>query len=99
MPFVWAVTIILLSLGRMIISVAMSLLYRLGLVETRLLVVGSGRLGKMMMQHIAASPNLGYHIVGFLHDMSEPPGDFGRFKTLGTLEYLGLISDQFDAGR
>jgi len=90
-PFVWAVTIILLSLGRMIISVAMSLLYQLGLVETRLLVVGSGRLGKMMMQHIAASPNLGYHIVGFLHDMSEAPGDFGRFKMLGTLEDLGLV--------
>src|SRR5207248_1381365 len=87
-PFVWAVTIILLSLGRMIISVAMSLLYQLGLVETRLLVVGSGRLGKMIMQHIAAKPNLGYTIVGFLHDMSEPPGDFGRFRMLGTLEDL-----------
>src|SRR5436853_3298077 len=90
-PFVWAVTIIALSLGRIIISVAIGLLYRLGLGETRLLVVGSGRLGKMMMQHIAASPNLGYHIVGFLHDMSEPPSDFGRFKMLGTLEDLGLV--------
>ena len=75
----------------MVISVVMSLLYQLGLVETRLLVVGSGRLGKMMMQHIAASPNLGYHIVGFLHDMSEPPSYFGRFKMLGTLEDLGLV--------
>ena len=90
-PFVWAVTIILLSLGRMIISVAMSLLYQLGLVETRLLVVGSGRLGKMMMQHIAASPNLGFSIVGFLHDMHETPSDFGRFKMLGTLEDLGMV--------
>ena len=59
-PFVWAATIIVLSLGRLIVSAAMGLLYRLGLGETRLLVVGSGRLGKMMMQHIAANPNLGY---------------------------------------
>jgi len=90
-PFVWAMAIIVLSLGRLIVSVAMGTLYRLGLGETRLLVVGSGRLGKMIMQHIAATPTLGYSIVGFLHDMSEPPSDFGRFKMLGTLEDLGLV--------
>ena len=89
--FVWALTIILLCLGRLIVSGAMGLLYRMGLGETRLLVVGSGRLGKMVMQHFAANPNLGYSIVGFLHDMSEPPSDFGRFKMLGTLEDIGLV--------
>ena len=90
-PFVWAMAILVLSLGRLIVSVAMGMLYRLGLGETRLLVVGSGRLGKMIMQHITANPNLGYSIVGFLHDMSEAPNDFGRFKMLGTLEDLGLV--------
>jgi exopolysaccharide biosynthesis polyprenyl glycosylphosphotransferase len=90
-PFVWAIAIVLLSGGRLIVSVTMGLLYRLGLGETRLLVVGSGRLGKMIMQHIAASPNLGYSIVGFLHDMTESPSDFGRFKMLGTLEDLSLV--------
>ena len=69
----------------------MGILYRLGLGETRLLVVGSGRLGKMIMQHIVANPNLGYSIVGFLHDMNESPSDFGRFKMLGTLDDLGMV--------
>jgi exopolysaccharide biosynthesis polyprenyl glycosylphosphotransferase len=90
-PFVWAMAIVVLSLGRLIVSAAMGMLYRLGLGETRLLVVGSGRLGKMIMQHIAANPNLGYSIVGFLHDTNDTPNDFGRFKTLGTLEDLGLV--------
>src|SRR6266478_5636880 len=90
MLFVWAMAILILCLGRLIVSATMGMLYRLGLGETRLLVVGSGRLGKMIMQHIAASPNLGYSIVGFLHDMSESPSDFGRFKMLGTLDDLGL---------
>lgn len=67
------------------------MLYRMGLGETRLLVVGSGRLGKLVMQHIAANPNLGYAIVGFLHDLNEPPGDFGRFKMLGTIEDIGPV--------
>jgi exopolysaccharide biosynthesis polyprenyl glycosylphosphotransferase len=90
-PFVWAMAIVVLCLGRLIVSAAMGLLYRIGLGETRLLVVGSGRLGKMIMQHIAANPNLGYSLVGFLHDMDAPPSDFGRFKMLGTLEDLGLV--------
>ena len=90
-PFIWATTIVVLCLGRLIVSSIMGLLYRVGLGETRLLVVGSGRLGKLIMQHIAANPNLGYSIVGFLHDMNEQPGDFGRFKMLGTLEDLGMV--------
>jgi exopolysaccharide biosynthesis polyprenyl glycosylphosphotransferase len=89
--FVWTMTILVLCLGRLIVSASMGLLYRLGIGETRLLVVGSGRLGKMIMQNIAASPDLGYSIVGFLSDMSEPPGDFGRFKMLGTLNDLDLV--------
>ncbi len=87
---IWAIAILMLCVGRLIVSVTMGLLYRLGLGETRLLVVGSGHLGKMVMQHIAANPNLGYSIVGFLHDMNEPPSDFGRFKMLGTLDDLGM---------
>ncbi len=90
-PFVWAAAIVVLCLGRLIVSGVMGMLYRLGLGETRLLVVGSGRLGKMIMQHIAANPNLGYSIVGFLHDMNESPSDFGRFKMLGTIDDIGQV--------
>ncbi len=90
-PLVWAIVIIVLCTARLFVSGLMSMLHRIGLGETRLLVVGSGRLGKMIMQHIAANPGLGYSIVGFLHDMNDPPGDFGRFKMLGTLQDIGMV--------
>src|SRR5712692_3016971 len=90
-PFVWLMAIVVLCMGRLIVSGIMGALYRVGFAETRLLVVGSGRPGKMIMQHIAANPSLGYSIVGFLHDMDEPPSDFGRFKMLGTLDDLGMV--------
>lgn len=89
--FVWLSTTIVLSLGRLVISAAVGMLHRMGFGESRLLIVGSGRVGKMIMQHIAANPNLGYAIVGFLHDLSEPPGDFGRFKMLGTIDDIGPV--------
>ncbi|HEY3993190.1 MAG TPA: exopolysaccharide biosynthesis polyprenyl glycosylphosphotransferase, partial [Ktedonobacteraceae bacterium] len=94
-PFVWVCAIVILCLGRMVLSLLMGLLHSLGLGERRLLVVGSGRLGKMIMQHIAASPNLGYSIVGFLHDTHESSGDFGRFRMLGTLDDLALVIRTF----
>ena len=89
--FTWGAAIVILCTSRLIVSGAMGLLYRMGLGETRVLVVGSGRLAKLMMQHITANPNLGYSIVGFLHDMNGPPYDFGRFKMLGMLEDIGPV--------
>src|SRR5260370_2788303 len=90
-PFVWLMAIAVLCMGRLLVSGIMGALYRVGFAERRLLVVGSGRRGKMIMQHIGANPSLGYSIVGFLHDMDEPPSDCGRFKMLGTLDDLGMV--------
>ena len=90
-PFIWFSTILVLCLGRWVISSIVGMLYRSGLGETRVLVVGSGRLGKMVMQCITASPDLGYTVVGFLHDLNETPGDFGRFKMLGTINDIGMV--------
>ncbi|GAC1365634.1 MAG: sugar transferase [Ktedonobacteraceae bacterium] len=90
-PFIWVATILVLSIGRLFVSWVIGMLHRMGMGETRVLVVGSGRLGKMVMQCMAASPDLGYAIVGFLHDLNEPPGDFGRFKMLGTINDIGMV--------
>jgi exopolysaccharide biosynthesis polyprenyl glycosylphosphotransferase len=77
--------------GRLVIAGIVGMLYRLGIGETRVLVVGSGRLGKMVMQSLAANPNLGYSVVGFLHDLTEQPSDFGRFKMLGTIDDMRMV--------
>lgn len=90
-PFVWICGIVILCLGRLVLSSLIGVLHRMGLGETRVLVIGSGRLSKMIMQHLAATPHLGYSIIGFLHDMHEPAGDFGRFRMLGTLEDLAWV--------
>jgi exopolysaccharide biosynthesis polyprenyl glycosylphosphotransferase len=87
----WGTTIVAVCLMRFILSLGLGWLYRHGVGMTNLLVVGSGRLGKLMMQHIAASPDLGYRVVGFVQDLDGPPADFGRFKVLGTMADLDAI--------
>ena len=86
--YTWIGATILLFLGRQLVALALAVGYRHGLRRVRLLVIGSGRLGKMMMQHIAATPRLGYQIIGFIDSQSPPLPQFGRFKALGTLADL-----------
>ncbi|MGH2484514.1 MAG: sugar transferase, partial [Ktedonobacterales bacterium] len=89
--FTWITVIVGVSLARLIIALILSGLYKRGVGLTNLIVVGSSRLGKLMMQHIAASTYLGYRVVGFIHDSDDPPSDFGRFKVLGTMRDLDTV--------
>src|SRR5512146_109271 len=77
--FTWGSVIVLVSFARMLVSGLLTVLYRQGIGLANVLVVGSGRLGKLMMQQIAASPHLGYRVVGFVYDPEGETTDFGRF--------------------
>lgn len=92
--FTWAAVIIFVSLARLLVVSVLIFLYRRGFFLTKLLVVGSGKLGKLMMQQIAASPNLGYRVIGFIDDRDTAPEDFGRFKALGDLGDLDQVIRQ-----
>ncbi|MGB3217435.1 MAG: sugar transferase, partial [Anaerolineae bacterium] len=64
-------------------------LRRRGIGVDRLLIVGAGEVGRMVMRSVVAQPELGYEIVGFLDD---DPGKsntaLGRLRGLGTLDSL-----------
>jgi exopolysaccharide biosynthesis polyprenyl glycosylphosphotransferase len=94
----WIAIIVLVSAGRLAAALGMSALYRRGIGLTNLLVIGSGRLGKLMLQQLAASPHLGYRVMGFLHDQDGPPADFGRFHVLGTIAELDEVISRLHIG-
>jgi exopolysaccharide biosynthesis polyprenyl glycosylphosphotransferase len=87
----WVTLIVLIGLMRLLVSGFLILLYRQGVNLTPVLVVGSSKLGKLMMQQIAASPSLGYRVVGFVRDDDAPPEDFGRFPCLGDMRDLDNV--------
>lgn len=89
--FAWVTIIICVSLVRMLISSVVILLYRRGVNLTQVMVVGSSKLGKLLMQQVAATPSLGYHIVGFVQDEAVSSEDFGRFPCLGDIADLDAI--------
>lgn len=91
----WITVIIVVCTLRMIVSGFLTFLYRHGINRTPVLVVGSSKLGKVVMQQVAASPSLGYNVVGFVADAGAPIEDFGRFLCLGDVTTLdGVLRSQ-----
>ncbi len=62
----WASTLFFVSLGRLAHGLFRALLYGRGWGELRVLIVGAGEAGNMILDKVRGSPHLGYHPVGFL---------------------------------
>ncbi len=88
-----AVLIVLfLVLERLGLRALLAYLRRHGLGVSRVLIVGAGELGRMIMRNVMVNPALGYRIVGFVDDNpSKRATDIGPFRALGDLEHLPEI--------
>ncbi|HBY99304.1 MAG TPA: undecaprenyl-phosphate glucose phosphotransferase [Chloroflexi bacterium] len=89
LPFYAAVMIVTyLGLARLGERFIRGQLRRRGIGVVRVLIVGSGEMGRTIMRHIVAQPELGYQVVGFVDDDSESQHDIGRFRALGSIAAL-----------
>lgn len=91
----WALIIAILALDKAFMAGLRSHLHRRGIGVENLVVVGGSDMAKMMMQHVAASPGLGYQLLGFLDDYTHPDGRFGRFSHLGRIDQLASVVETF----
>ncbi len=86
---------ILLGTSRCVIMLARKHLrqYEIGVV--RVLLVGAGDIGRMVMRTVAARPDLGYQLVGFVDDNpAKGSNDIGRFKALGPVDNFAEIIEK-----
>lgn len=88
--------ICLLGLNRLLIVLARLHLRRYGIGVKRVLLVGAGDVGRMVMRTVMARPELGYQVVGFLDDnAAKGQTDIGPFKALGPIENCGEVLTQY----
>jgi exopolysaccharide biosynthesis polyprenyl glycosylphosphotransferase len=66
--YAWILMIVLLISKRLIVRMVRQMLWARGIGVDRLLIIGAGRAGQRIMQHIYGNPQLGYRVVGFLGD-------------------------------
>lgn len=85
-------TVLLLGGARATERVIQGRLRKKGVGVQRVLIVGAGEVGRMVMRNIAAQPELGYQIVGFVDDKPERGSrDLGRFKGLGSTDQIAEL--------
>ena len=91
----WAVGIITLTLGRIAHGRVQRVLQRRGIGAERVLIIGTGEVGRMIVQKIQHTPGLGYRIAGFVEASFEgatPPGvQVMGLPVFGTVENLPQI--------
>ncbi|MCA9952011.1 MAG: undecaprenyl-phosphate glucose phosphotransferase [Anaerolineales bacterium] len=84
--FSWVLSIIFLTIGRMLHQAVRDSLRDRGIGRDRVLVVGTGDTARIMLQRIIWSPNLGYELVGIVN------GEHGEDEILG-IPILGTPED------
>lgn len=85
-----------LGLSRLLIVGLRLHLRHYGIGVKRVLLVGAGDLGRMVMRTVMARPELGYQVVGFLDDnVAKGQTDIGPFKALGPLENCNEVLSQY----
>ncbi len=85
--YAWALTILMVAIGRLATDYLHSR-YRLAN-PTKVLIVGAGDIGRMLLQKISQSPSLGYQPVGFVDNAS------GRREVAG----LPILGDTAQVGQ
>jgi len=96
--FLYTAILITLFLGisRLLIIQARLHLRHYGIGVKRVLLVGAGDMGRMVMRTVMARPELGYQVVGFLDDnLAKGQTDIGPFKALGPLENCQEVLAQY----
>src|SRR5690606_19156024 len=93
--YVAAITIVLLSLARVVQRTIYARMRARGIGVNRVLVVGAGDVGRAVLRTMIARKELGYYPLGYLaDDPSEPRADLGRIKALGGIDELAATLRQ-----
>ncbi len=85
----------LLGISRLVIQLSLGHLRQYGVGVKRMLLVGAGDVGRMVMRTVTARPDLGYQLIGFLDDNpAKGFTDIGPYKALGPVENLSEILEK-----
>lgn len=91
--FAWAGALVLIPFGRWIHSRIQRWMQRRGKGTERVLIVGTGEVGRMILQKIQHTPGLGYEVVGFV-DVNHTQSRVLGLPVFGTVDDLPRVIEQ-----
>jgi Undecaprenyl-phosphate glucose phosphotransferase len=91
--YAWLVAWLLIITGRWILHQLRAILQTRGLVQDRVVVIGTGDAAKLVLQKIQGSPFLGYRLLGLVN--GQPGADhIEGYPVLGCVEELPRLIDE-----
>ena len=92
-PLAAVIILVLLTLSRIAKTIILDQMRRRGIGIKNVLVVGAGEVGRAVMRTIAAHPELGYRVEGFVDDdAAKGQTDLGRMKALGDVANIPSVA-------
>jgi exopolysaccharide biosynthesis polyprenyl glycosylphosphotransferase len=91
--YAWLLTIVLAGIGRFAHSRVQRTLQAQGLGGARVLIVGTGEVGQMILQKIRHLPGLGYEVMGFVDSGDPSTGSGHRLENVMGVPVLGRVGD------
>jgi exopolysaccharide biosynthesis polyprenyl glycosylphosphotransferase len=85
--YAWLLTVVLVTVGRTVLMVVRNWIRTRGMWSDRLLIVGTGDVGRMILQKVRQMPRLGYEVVGFVD------GDDSQAEQIMGVPVLGSVDD------
>lgn len=91
----WLLTIVLVMIGRLIYHAVQWRLQARGVGRDKVLIVGTGDIGRLVLEKIKGSPHLGYEVIGFVHKNGETePTSVLGVPVLGNSDDLSRLIDE-----
>ena len=90
----WGLTVVFVTIGRLVHAQVRARLRRQGWGRDRVLIVGTGEVGRMIFQKIQSNPGLGYHVVGFVATNGADTAPLAA-PTVGKASDLAPIIDDY----
>jgi exopolysaccharide biosynthesis polyprenyl glycosylphosphotransferase len=94
--FAWLLTVVLVVLSRALLTIVRNLLRKRGVWASRLLIVGTGDVGRMILQKIRQVPQQGYRVVGFVDGEPATGQEIMGVPVLGGVEELPELIRQHE---
>ncbi len=94
--YAWVLTLMLVTLGRMVYHILRNRAQARGLGRDRVMIVGTGDVGQMILQKIRSAPPLGYEVVGFVtRNGAAAPKNVLDVPVLGGVDDLVSLIDEY----
>jgi exopolysaccharide biosynthesis polyprenyl glycosylphosphotransferase len=94
--YAWLLTVALVTVCRSLLMVVRNWLRRRGWWTDRLLIVGTGDVGRMILQKVRQMPRLGYRVVGFVDGETAAGQEIMGVPVLGGVDDIPDIVKEHD---